>query len=90
MAVCVCVCVRHHHSTVDSYLCVYVCVGMYANIAECLQLQKAVILLLIMKYFVLKMISYFHTTAPCNLLSSLRKKQVKRFHMICQLSSYHQ
>ena len=65
---CVYVCVRHHHSPINSYLCAY----MYANTAERLRLYEAVILLLIMKYFVIKMISYSHTTAPCNLLSSPR------------------
>ena len=68
MGVCMCVCVWHHHSTIDSYLCVY------ANIAECLQLHKAVILLLIMKNFVLKVVLHSHTTTPCNFLSSPLKE----------------
>ena len=48
-----------------------VCVCMYGNITECLQLHKSVILLLIMKYFVLKILSYSHTTTPCGHLSKL-------------------
>ena len=58
MSVCTCVC--HHHSPVDSYLCVYVYVAI-------LQLHKAVILLLIMKYFVLKnsiVFPYNYTMQP--------------------------
>ena len=69
---CVCVYVRHHHSPVNSYLCAYVCICMLTPLNDCD--YKAVILLLIMKYFVLKMISYSHTTAPCNLLSSPLKE----------------
>ena len=64
VCVCVCLCTRkikdrhgyvyvcHHHSPVDCFLCVYVCSYVYANTAEWLWLHKAVILLLIMKYFV--------------------------------------
>ena len=78
----VCVCVRVHvRLRVEMSVCMCVCpasslsrqqllVYMYANTAERLRLHKTAILLLIMKYFVLKMISYSHTTAPCNLLSS--------------------
>ena len=47
---------------------------MYANTAEWLQLHKAVILLLVIKYFVLKIVSYSHTTTPYNLLSSPHKE----------------
>ena len=80
-----CVCVRAHvrlrvgmsvcpaSSLSRQQLLVCVCVYMYANTAKRLRLHKTVILLLIMKYFVLKMISYSHTTAPWNLLSSPRK-----------------
>ena len=72
MSVCMCVCPASSLSRQQLLVCV--CVYMYANTAEQLRLHKTVILLLIMKYFVLKMILYSHTTAPCNLLSSSRKK----------------
>ena len=72
MGVCMCVCPASSLSRQQLLVCV--CVYMYANTAERLRSHKAVILLLIMKYFVLKMISYSHTTAPCNLFSSSRKK----------------
>ena len=52
MSVCMCVCPAS--SLYRRQLLVRVCACMYANIAECLQLHKAVILLLIMQYFVLK------------------------------------
>ena len=71
MSVCMCVCPASSLSCQQLLVCV--CVYMYANTAERLQLHKTVILLLIMKYFVLK-ISYCHTTAPCNLLCSSSKK----------------
>ena len=88
---CTCVCARkikgecgrvhvyesvcHLHSTADSYLCVYVCSYMYVNIAERLWLHKAVILLLIIKYFVLKIVSCFHTSTLCNIFN---KRSAKR------------
>ena len=50
----VCMCVWPASSLSRQQLLVCVCVYMYANTAERLQLDKAVILLLIMKYFVLK------------------------------------
>ena len=90
---CVCSCTRKIKGGHESvYVCVSgiitlpstaTCVRMYANTAERLRLHKTVILLLIMKYFVLKLV-YFHTTTPCNPLSSHRKKKikVKRFHLI--------
>ena len=65
VCVCVCLCTRkikdrhgcvyvcHHYSPVDSF-CVCVWMYMHANTAERLWLHNAVILLLIMKYFVLK------------------------------------
>ena len=74
---CVCVCPASWLSRQQLLVCV--CVYMYANTAEWLRLHKAVILLLIMKYFVLKMISYSHTTAPCNFLSNSRKKKSNTF-----------
>ena len=100
-----CVCVRAHvrlrvGMSVCMYVCpasslsrqqllVCVCVYMYANTAERLRLHKAVILLLIMKYFVLKWyripIQLHHAT-----FSAAHAKKVKPFHLICQLSSYHQ
>ena len=52
MSVCMCVCPASSLSR--QQLLVYVCVYMYANTAERLQLHKAVNLLLIMKYFALK------------------------------------
>ena len=58
-------------------VCMYVCIYMYANIATPLNdcdYIRAVILLLIMKYFVLKIVSYSHTTTPGNLLSSPHKE----------------
>ena len=68
---CVYVCVCHFRFQVNSYLCVYVyiCMYMYVNTVELLQLHKVIILLLMMKYFVLKIISYSHTTTPCNLIN---------------------
>ena len=64
----VCVYVCHFTTLSNSYLCV--CVYMYVNTAERIQLQNAVILLLIMLiYFVLKIVSYPHTTTPSNLIS---------------------
>ena len=50
----VCMCVRPASSLSRQQLLVCVCVNMYANTAERLRLHKAVILLLIMKYFVIK------------------------------------
>ena len=58
-------CVCTASSLYSRQLLVCVCMCMYANIAECLQLHKAVIFLLIMKYFVLKIVSHSHTTTPC-------------------------
>ena len=52
-----------------SPLLVWVCMYMYVNAVERLRLHKAVILLLIMKYFVLKIVSYSHKTTPCNLIN---------------------
>ena len=49
------------------------CISSYTNTAERLRLHKAVILLLIMKYFVLKIVSYSHTTKPGNLLCIVSK-----------------
>ena len=72
MSVCMSVCPASSLSRQQLLVCV--CVYMYANTAERLRLHKAVISLLIMKYFVLKMILYSHTTTPCNLLSSPRKE----------------
>ena len=72
--VCMCVCPASSLSWQQLLVCV--CVYMYVNTAERLRLHKAVILLLIMKYFVLKMASNSHTTAPCNLLSSPCKKKM--------------
>ena len=77
MSVCMCVCPASSLSRQQLLVCV--CVYMYANTAEWLRLHKTVILLLIMKYFVLKMISYSHTTALCNFLSSPRKKKSNAF-----------
>ena len=76
MGVCICVCPAS--SLYRRQLLVCVCMCMCANIAECLQLHKAVILLLIMKYFALKIVSYSHTTTLCNLLSSPLKKIIHR------------
>ena len=52
MSVCMCVCPTSSLSRQQLLACV--CVYMYTNTAERLRLHKAVILLLIMKYFVLK------------------------------------
>ena len=52
--VCVSVFVCHFPSPVDSYVCICVCMYMYVKIAKRLRLHKAVILPLIMKYYVLK------------------------------------
>ena len=65
--VCVCACFCHFPSPVDSHLCV--CMHMYVNITERLRLHKAVTLLVIMKYFVLKTVSYSNTTTPYNLIN---------------------
>ena len=70
----VCMRVRPALSLYRRQLLVCVCLCMYANIAECLQLHKAVILQLIMRYFVLKIVSYSHATTQCNLLSSPLKE----------------
>ena len=35
MGVCMCVCVCHHHSPVDSFLCVYVCICMLTPLNDC-------------------------------------------------------
>ena len=60
-------CVCHLHSPVNSTcVCMYV---YYVNTVERLRLQKTVILLIIMKYFILKIVAYFHTTTPCNLIN---------------------
>ena len=77
---CTCLCTReqgwvwvfvcYFSSPIDSYLCVCICMYMYVNTTERLRFHKAVILLLIMKYFVLKTIFYSHTTTPCNLIKS--------------------
>ena len=67
MGVCVCVC--HSSSPVYSYLCVFVCKYMHVNAAKRLQLHTAVILVLIVKYSVLKIVSYSHATTPCNLIN---------------------
>ena len=61
------VCICHLNSPVDSYLCVYVC--RHVNTTKRLQLHRAFILLLIIQQFVLKMLSYSHTTTPCNLIN---------------------
>ena len=54
-----CVCVRvSSYFQVDIYLCVYVCIWLYINTAERLRLHKAVILLLRMESFVLKIVQY--------------------------------
>ena len=74
-----CVYMRVSSSLSHQKLLVYLCICSYTNTAEGLRLHKAVTLLLIMKYFVLKMISYSHTTAPCNLLSNPRKKKSNAF-----------
>ena len=50
------------------------CVCMYVNTAERLRLHKAVILLFIMKYLVLTIVSYSHTTTPCTL--SIRSPRI--------------
>ena len=54
MSVCMCVCPASSLSRQQLLVCV--CVYMYANTAERLRLHKAVILLLIMNYFVLNMV----------------------------------
>ena len=78
IGVCMCVCVCPASSLSHQQLLVCVCVYMYANTAEQLRLHKAVIILLIMKYFVLKIVSYCRTTTPCNLLSSPLKENHSR------------
>ena len=88
MSVCMCVCPASSLSRQQLLVCV--CVYMYANIVERLRLQKAVILLLIMKYFVLKWYSLPIQLHHATFSVAHAKKQVKRFHLICQLSSYHQ
>ena len=55
-------------------LLVCVCMYMYDNTAERLRLNKAVSLLLFMKYFILIIFSYSHTTTPCNIHSSPQKE----------------
>ena len=62
MGVCMCV----SSSLSSRQLLVSVCMYMYANAAEWLQLHKAFILLLIMKYFVLHnlVFSYNYTMQP--------------------------
>ena len=67
---------------------VCVCMYMHANTAEGLRLHKAVILLLIMKQFVLKIVPCSITTAPCNLLSSPHKENYSQDTLTnCVLSS---
>ena len=46
-----------------------VCMYMHVNTAERLRLHKVVILLLITKNFVLKIVSYSHTTTLCNFIN---------------------
>ena len=89
MGVCMCayVCVCHHHSPVDSFLCMYVCICMYVTpLKDCDYIRQY----FTANYEVLciknGIVSHISTT--CNLLSSPRKKQIKRFHLICQLPSY--
>ena len=52
----------------SSQLLVCVCMYMYVNTARWSQLHKAIILLLIIKYFVLEIFSYSQTNKPCNLI----------------------
>ena len=52
----VCVCLPQSLSSRQLLVCL--CMHMYVYTAERLQLHKAVILLMIMKYFVLKIVSY--------------------------------
>ena len=66
-----------------SSVCMYVCICMLTPLNDCDYIRQ---------YFTVNYeILYtkndiFHTTTPCNLLSSPRKgKNVKRFHLICQL-----
>ena len=78
--------VCHLPSLVNNYLCI--CMYMHINTAKRLHLHKAVILLLIMKYFVLKIASHFHTTTQCNLInkqsanSPIQKKITHRTHSL--------
>ena len=68
-----------------------VCMYMYVETAEQIQLHKVVIVLLIMKYFEVKIVSYlvqlYHATltcnlTPCNLKTSAteRKSSTERTH----------
>ena len=74
ISVCICVCPASSLSRQQLLECV--CVYMYANTAERLRLHKAVILLLIMKYFVLKLyripIQLHHATFSVAHTSSCR------------------
>ena len=70
---CIYVCVCRLSSLSRRQLLVCECIYMCANTAERLRLHKAVILLLIMLYVVLKIV-YSQTTTPCNLLSSPHKE----------------
>ena len=68
---CVYMCVSSSLSREQLLVCVCIC--SYTNTAERLRLHKAVILLFIIKYFVLKIALYYHTTTPDNLLCSPHK-----------------
>ena len=72
--VCTCVCLWSSLSRLQLLVCV--CMYMHANTAERLRLHKAVMLLLIMKYFVLKIVSYSQITTSCTLFSSPHKKSL--------------
>ena len=84
MGVCMRVCVCHHHSPVDSFLCVYVSICMLTPLNDCDYIRQYFTVLCNTKFFVLKMVFYSYISTSCNLLSSQRKKKVKRFHLICQ------
>ena len=66
------VCVYHFTTLSNRELLVCVCVCMYMHVktAERLQLHKAVIFILIVKYVLLKIIPYSHTNATCNFINT--------------------
>ena len=67
MGVCLCVCACYFHSPVDSYFFLtfrqlLVCACIYVKTAKRLRRHNTFILLLIMNYFILKIVSYSYTS----------------------------
>ena len=77
-----CVCVSSIMTTINSYLCVYVCACIPTSLNVCNYIRPLdCSLLLIMKYFVLKIV-YSHRTTPCNLSAAFSKKITHRTHSL--------